>query len=76
MDMDSSDTPEILLEQYFLEFVVFHFSVFCSVDGSCSTPARAVSYTSKFSTVLGYTFSCFLGMFLFRICKFMIITFF
>ena len=74
--LDSSDTPQILLEQiFFLEFVVVHVSEFCSVDCSCCAPARAATYTSKFFTVLGYAFSCFLGMFLFRICKFMIITF-
>ena len=73
--LGSSDTLEILLEQEnYLDFVVFHVSKFYSVDCSCCAPARAVTYTSKFFTVLGYRFSCFLGMFLFRICKFMIIT--
>ena len=77
INLDSSDTPEALLEQeLFCNLtVVFHVSVFCCVDCSCCTPARAVTYTSKFFTVLEYTFSCFSAMILFRICKFMIITF-
>ena len=74
---NSLDTPKIILEQNFFEGDLWYslFQNFVEWTAPVVHQPEMSLYTNKFFTVLGYTFSCFLGMLLFRICKFMIITF-